>query len=61
VQRLLVVVLDGVLAMAAMIHAAVNLPNQVNVLLLNPQRPARIALDFAVIAINEATPAAVNT
>jgi hypothetical protein len=61
VQQHRVVVLDGVLVMAAMIHAEANLPNRVSVLSLNPQRPARIALDFAVIVINEAIPAAVNT
>jgi hypothetical protein len=55
------VVLDGVLVMAAMIRAVANLPNRVNVLSLNPLHRARIALDFEVIAINEATPAAVNT
>jgi hypothetical protein len=43
-----------------MIHAEANLLSRVNVPLLNPPLPARIAPDFAVIAINEATPAAVN-
>jgi hypothetical protein len=61
VHQHLVVVLDGVLVMAAMIHAEANLLSQVNVPSLNPPLPARIALDFAVIAINAATPAAVNT
>jgi hypothetical protein len=43
-----------------MIHAEANLLSRVNVPLLNPPLPARIALDFAAIAINAATPAGVN-
>jgi hypothetical protein len=61
VQLHRVVVQDGVLVMAAMIHAEASLLSQVNAPSLNPLLPAKIALDFAVIAINEATPAAVNT
>jgi hypothetical protein len=60
VQQHRVVVPAGVLAMAAMIHAEANLLSQVNVPLLNPPLPARIALDFAAIAINAATLAGVN-